>query len=156
MDMYDAMPCPGKILYGALKSFGETEWTRGALVIQNDDDWNYPPVVAWRYKEKDEKREQLIVDAVETFKGNIQWTTTFRDRERLPGRNWSIMPKRFKEFLDELKNNRDIIKTTGALSAEGAFAVIEPEVGETANREISQLAEHIKKFVQARLSIAKH
>jgi hypothetical protein len=146
--MYDAMPCPGKILYSALKSFGETEWTGGALVIQKDDDLKCPPVVAWRYKEKDERRDRLIVDAVESFNGNLKWTTTFRDRESLPGRNWSIMPKRFKEFLNELKNNPGIIDPDVFISAERAFSAIEPEVGKAANQEISQLAEHIKKFVK--------
>lgn len=65
------------------------------------------------------------------------------------------MPKRYKEFIDELKNNPGIIDSVGALDAKGAFAVIEPEVGEAANREIPKLAEHIKEFVQARLSVVQ-
>jgi hypothetical protein len=150
--MYDAMPCPGKVLYKALKSLDETEWTGGALVIQKDDDWKCPPVVSWRYKTKNERRDQLIVDAVESFNGNLKWIITFRDRERLPGRNWSIMPKRFKVFLDELKNNPGLIPPDAFISAERAFSKIEPEIGEIANREIAQLAEHIKKFVQQGLS----
>jgi hypothetical protein len=151
--MYDVMPCPGKVLYEALKLIGETEWTGGALVIQKDDDWKYPPVVSWRYENKNERRDQLIVDAVESFNGNLKWIITFRDRERLPGRNWSIMPKRFKEFLDELINNPGMIDSDTFISTERAFSRIEPEVGEIANQEIPQLAEHIKKFVQAGLSV---
>ena len=153
--MYDELPCPGRSIRNVLDSFGEIDWGRNGIIIREDEDWKYPPVVVWRYKEKDEKRDQLIVDAVETFNGEIQWTTTFRDRESLPGRNWSIMPKRFKEFLDDLKNNREIIKATGVLSAEGAFAVIEPEVGKAANKELPELAEHIKRTVQAELAIPK-
>jgi hypothetical protein len=139
-------------LLEAMENFDEVEWGGYGPAIDDGETDPYPPVTVWRYKEKDERRDQLIVDAVETFNGNLQWTTTFRDRERLPGRNWSIMPKRFKEFLDELKNNPGIIDAVGALNAKGAFAVIEPEVGKTANREIPQLAEHIKNFVQGRLS----
>jgi hypothetical protein len=153
--MYDAMPCPGENLTDVLRLLGKIDWGRSGIIIRENDDWKYPPVIVWRYKDKDEKRDQLIVDAVESFNGNIQWTTTFRDRERLPGRNWLIMPKRFKEFLGELENNRGIIDAVGALDAEGAFAVIEPEIGEIANREIPQLAEHIKEFVQARLSVVQ-
>jgi hypothetical protein len=149
--MYDAMPCPGENLTDVLRSLGKIDWGKSGIIIREDDDWKYPPVIVWRYKDKDERRDQLIVDAVESFNGNLQWITTFRDRERLPGRNWSIMPKRFKEFLNELKNNSGIINEMGALDAEGAFAVIDPEVGEIANREIPQLAEHIKKFVKAGL-----
>jgi hypothetical protein len=153
--MYDGMPCPGRSIRNVLELFGEIEWGRGGIILQNDDDWKYPPNVVWRYKEKDERRDQLIVDAVESFNGSIEWKISFRDRERLPGRNWWIAPKRYRDFLDELKNNRDIIDATGSLSAEGAFAVVEPEVGETANREIPHLAEHIKTFVQARLSVVQ-
>jgi hypothetical protein len=118
----------------------------GGIIIEKDDHWKLPPSVVWRYKEKDERRDQLIVDAVETFKGSIEWKISFRDRERLPGRNWWIAPKRYRDFLDTIKDDPNII------DGEGAFAAVEPEVGEAANREIPQLAEHIQKFVQARLS----
>jgi hypothetical protein len=151
--MYGTVPCPGKILYSALKSLGETEWTGGTLVMQKDDDWKCPPVIAWRYKDKDERRDQLIVDAVESFNGNLQWIITFRDRESLPGRNWSIMPRRFKEFLNELKKNPGLIDPDLFISSERAFSKIEPEIGEIANQEIPQLAEYIKNYVQKELSV---
>jgi hypothetical protein len=147
--MYDAMPCPAENLTDVLRLFSEIDWAKSGSIIRDDDDWNIPPDVVWRYKEKDERRDQLIVDAVESFSGNIEWTISFRDRERLPGRNWWIAPKQYRDFLDEIKDNPDIV------NAKGAFAAIEPEVGEAANREIPQLAEHIKKFVQARLSVVQ-
>jgi hypothetical protein len=137
-------------LMDVIQIFGEIEWGRGGINVEEDGDWSYPPVVVWRYKEKDERRDQLIVDAVESFNGNIQWTISFRDRERLLGRNWSIMPQRFKEFLHEFKFDPDVF-----ISAERTFSGIEPDVGKAANREIPQLAEHIKKFVQARLSVVQ-
>jgi hypothetical protein len=148
--MHNAMPCAGGDLYDVLELLGEIEWTGGGLVIQRDDDWKCPPVVAWRYKDKSERRDQLIMEAVESFNGSIQWTISFRDRERLPGRNWSIMPQKFKEFLREFKFNPDVF-----ISAERTFSKIEPDVGETANREIPQLAEYIKNFVQAGLSVVQ-
>ncbi len=133
------MYCPGDSLGAVLKSINEIEWGKGGIIIQDEDDRKYPPVVMWRYKDKDERRDQLIVDAVEFFKGNVQWTISFRDRESLPSRNWSIAPKRYEEFLDKIKDNTDII------DAKGAFAAAEPEVGKTANKELPELAEHIKK-----------
>jgi hypothetical protein len=136
----------GKLIE-AMKNLGETEWYKYGPAIDDGETDPYPPVTVWRYKEKDERRDQLIVDAVESFNGNIKWAISFRDRERLPGRNWWIAPKRYKEFLDEVKDNPDIIDT------KGAFAATEPEIGEAANRETPQLAEHIKKFVQAGLSV---
>jgi hypothetical protein len=142
------MYCPGETLADILRLFGDIDWGRCGIIIRNDEDWNYPPEVVWRYKEKDERRDQLISEAVETFNGKVQWIITFRDRERLGGRNWSIMPKRFKEFLNELENTQDIIESTGTLSVDGAFSVIEPKVGLMANKELPQLAEHIKKTVE--------
>jgi hypothetical protein len=141
------MYSPSKDLTDVLQSFAEFEWGKGSVYIEKDNDWQYPPVIVWRYKENDERRDQLIVDAVESFNGSIEWAISFRDRERLPGRNWLITPKRFKEFLIEIKDNPDIFDT------KGAFAATEPEIGEAANRKIPQLAEHIKEFVQARLSV---
>lgn len=145
--MYDQIVCTGRTVRKVLDLFGKIEWGSTGVIIEHNDDWKYPPVVVWRYKEKDEKRDQLIVDAVESFNGNLQWAVTFRDRESLPGRNWWIAPKQFKEFLNEFKPDPDIF-----ISAERAFSKIEPEIGETANRELSDLAEYIKKFVQKGLS----
>jgi hypothetical protein len=150
--MYDNLPCPGENLTDALRLISEIDWSRSGIIMRDDADWKCPPVIVWRYKEKDERRDQLIVDAVKSFNGDLKWIITFRDRERLPGRNWSVMPKRFGEFLNELKNNPGIIDPDAFISIERAFSKIEPDVGETANREIPQLAEHIKKFVKAGLS----
>jgi hypothetical protein len=133
-----------------IEKFGDVEWYKYGPNINKDDAESNPPVIVWRYKEKDERRDQLIVDAVESFKGSIEWTIVFHDRERLPGRNWWIAPKRYKEFLDGFKHNPDVF-----ISARGAFAAAEPEVGEIANREIEQLAKHIKEFVQAGLSVVQ-
>jgi hypothetical protein len=143
--MYSA----SKDLTDVLQSFAEFEWGKGSIYIKKDEDWQYPPVIVWRYKEKDERRDQLIVEAVESFEGSTKWAISFRDRERLPGRNWMITPQRLEKFRKEIKDDPDIF------DVEGAFAATEPEVGEVANREIPQLAEHIKKFVQARLSLVQ-
>lgn len=141
------MPDFSRSIRTVIEKFGEIDWGSYSPIIKKEEDWKYPPVTVWRYKDKDEKRDQLIVDAVESFNGNIKWAISFRDRERLPGRNWSIAPKRFEEFLDEIKDNSDIF------DVKGFFAATEPEVGKAANKELPELAEHIKRTVQAELAI---
>lgn len=143
----------GKKITDALESFGEFEWGKGSIYIREEDDWNYPPVVVWRYKYQDERRDQLIVDAVESFKGKVEWKISFRDRrESLGGRNWSISLKRVQEFSDNIENIQAFLDSTGAVSLDGAFAILHPEVGLAANQEIPQLAEHIKETVEKGLS----
>lgn len=70
--MYDALPCPGRSIRKVLELFSEIDWGRSGIIIREDEDWKYPLVIVWRYKEKDERRDQLIVDAVESFNGPIK------------------------------------------------------------------------------------
>ncbi len=138
----------GKFLE-VLKDFGETEWGGYSPVLDDGETDPYPPVTIWRYKEKDERRDQLIVNAVESFNGKLQWAICFRDRERLPGRNWSISPKQFEDFNTE--NTFEYGVDSGA-----EFARLYPEIGKMANEELPALAEHIKNTVQARLAIPQN
>jgi hypothetical protein len=131
-----------KEIIEALKSFGELDWYKYGPILKSEEDLERPHVTVWRYKNDDKNRDQLIVNAIESFRGKIQWAISFRDRESLPGRNWWIEPKDFQDFLYKIKDNTEII------DAKGAFAAAEPEIGKAANREIPDLAEHIKKVVQ--------
>lgn len=145
--------CPTDVLMDVLLSIAEAEWGKGGICIREEDDWNYPPVVVRRYKYQDEKRDQLIMNAVESFRGKVEWTISFRDRrETLGGRNWSISLKRLQEFSDNIENIQNFFDSTGALSLKGAFAALHPEIGLAANKELPQLAEHIKKIIQEGLN----
>ncbi len=140
------MYSPSKDLTDVLQSFEEFEWGRGSIYIEKDEDWQYPPVIVWRYKIRDTQLENLIVDAVESFSGNIQWAICFRDRENLPGRNWSISPQKYEDFVnDPTFNYGRYIKDE--------FAKLYPEVGEQANKELPELARHIKNVVQPLLAV---
>jgi hypothetical protein len=151
--MYNEMPCTGDSLRNVLDFFGKIEWGSTGVIIENDNDWNYPPVVIWRYKYQDERRDQLIVDAVESFQGKVEWKISFRDRrETLGGRNWMIMPKQLYGFPENVENIQEFLDSTGALSLDGAFAILHPEVGLAANQELPQLAEHIRKTVAEALN----
>jgi hypothetical protein len=142
-----------KDLTDVLRSFEEFEWGKGSIYIEKDEDWNYPPVVVWRYKHQNERRDQLIVEAVESFKGKVEWKISFRDRrETLGGRNWMIMPERLHGFPENVENIQEFLDSIGALSLDGAFAILHPEVGLAANKELPQLAEHIKKTVEKELN----
>jgi sulfatase maturation enzyme AslB (radical SAM superfamily) len=139
----------GRNIIKSLEKFGELDWYRYGPIVKSENDLILPHMTIWRFKEENEHRDQLIVDAVKSFNRNVQWMISFRDRERLPGRNWSIAPKRFEEFLNEIKDNSEII------DIKGAFAEAEPEIGKAANQELPNLAEHIEKFVNARLSVVQ-
>lgn len=141
------MYCPGETLADVLRLFGDIDWGAWGIVIKNDENLKQSPVVVWRYREKDERRDQLIVDAVKKFNGEVQWKISFRDREKLTGRNWSIMPEKLERFIEE--NEFEI-----GVSPQAVFASQNPEIGLLANKELPQLAEHIKKTVQQALNLA--
>jgi hypothetical protein len=141
------MYCPGETLADVLRLFGDIDWGAWGIVIKNDENLKQSPVVVWRYREKDERRDQLIVDAVKKFNGEVQWKISFRDREKLTGRNWSIMPEKLERFIEE--NEFEI-----GVSPQAVFASQNPEIGLLANKELPQLAEHIKKTVQQALNSA--
>jgi hypothetical protein len=141
------MYCPGETLADVLRLFGDIDWGAWGIVIKNDENLKQSPVVVWRYREKDERRDQLIIDAVKKFNGEVQWKISFRDREKLTGRNWSIMPEKLERFIEE--NEFEI-----GVSPQAVFASQNPEIGLLANKELPQLAEHIKKTVQQALNSA--
>jgi hypothetical protein len=141
------MYCPGETLADVLRLFGDIDWGAWGIVIKNDENLKQSPVVVWRYREKDERRDQLIIDAVKKFNGEVQWKISFRDREKLTGRNWSIMPEKLERFIEE--NEFEI-----GVSPQAVFASQNLEIGLLANKELPQLAEHIKKTVQQALNSA--
>jgi hypothetical protein len=132
------MCCPGEILTNALQLFGEIEWGRSGIIITKDNNWNYPPSVVWRYKDRVEKVEKAIVKAVNSFQGNVKWTIIFS------GRNWSISPRSLERFLEDTEFEPGV-------DPDAVFASQHPEIGLMANKDLPQLAEHIKKTVQEAL-----
>lgn len=123
-----------------LQFFGEFEWGRGSVIVHGEDDLTFPPFLVWRYKKKVLLLENLIVEAVNSFAGNIDWEI------ELSGQNWSITPRKAEEFVRE----HDEFRTD--IEAMKAFAGKEPELGKTANQELPKLAAHIKIVVQKGLS----
>jgi hypothetical protein len=132
---------PTNVLTDALQSFGEFEWGKGGIAIREDEDWNCPPSVVWRYKDRVEKIEKSIVKAVNSFQGNVNWTIVFS------GRNWFITPRKYQRFLEDTEFEPGV-------NPRAVFASQNPEIGLMANKELPQLAEHIKKTVQEALGVS--
>jgi hypothetical protein len=124
-----------------LKLFGEIEWGRSGIIITKDEEWNYPPTVVWRYKDRAEIIEKSIVNSVNSFHGNVRWAIIFS------GRNWSILPRELERFIEDTEFESGV-------DAHAVFASQNPEIGLMANKELPQLAEHIKKTVQEALGIS--
>lgn len=128
----------GTAILNVIKCFGELGWSRGSIAIKKEEDLKYPPVIAWRYKEQNPKIEQAIVDAVNSFPGSVDWEIRFC------GRNWVIAPRKVREFRETHEFKVDV-------EAWQALANEEPKIGEMANKDIPQLAKHIKKSIEAKI-----
>jgi hypothetical protein len=131
---------PVDVLMKVLESFDEIEWGRGSIFVENEEDLAFPPFLVWRYKQKNQNLENLIVEAVNSFNGKIEWKIVFSRR------NWFISPRKVEEFRQVYKG-----KYRTDTEARSAFAELEPNFGKMANQEVPLLAEHIKKFVMEKL-----
>ena len=127
----------GREVLNLLESFGEIEWARWGTIDGNEENLKFPPVVVWRYKKRDENLERLIVEAVNSFHGNVQWEI------RLTTRNWIVTPKRVLQIMDE----RQYYRGSQAIVA---LANEAPEFGEKANEDLPRIAAHIKRAVEQR------
>ena len=134
------------IIYKVLKSFGEIEWGGYSPSLDskfaNENAQKSPHHTVWRWKNPDPQLDKLIVEAVNSFKGEIEWIIRFRDRKpSLGGRNWIIEPKRKQEFYDE-HQSLDYHALTKLIMEK------EPEIGILSNKDVPQLAKHIQQYVE--------
>ena len=134
------IPVTGREVLNLLESFGEIEWARWGIVDGKEENLKFPPVVVWRYKKRNENLERLIIDAVSSFNGNVQWEM------RLSTRNWIITPKRVLQTMDKRRYKR-------GPEAIVALANEDPEFGEKANEDLPRLAEHIKGAVEQHIDL---
>lgn len=138
----------GDNIIKVLKSFQETEWIRCGPVIKefeiHEDVEKEPHFTGWRWKNPDPQLDGLIIEAVNSFKGQIEWEIDYRNRRHsLGGRNWGIEPKRKREFYNK---HEDL----DGLELANLIKEKEPEIGILSNRDVPQLAEHIKRYVEER------
>lgn len=141
-----------------LESFGELEW-RSASIIDMDDPVllatnkrltgkdNFrtrPPFTAWRWKNPNSKIEQLVVESVNSFSGNVEWTIHVKETGN---RNWLIETKRCREIKDSIQWDLRKFPTVGQY-----LEAIDPQFGKDAAEDVPRLAEHIKNYVQKHLN----
>ncbi|MBL0320379.1 MAG: hypothetical protein IPP74_13980 [Alphaproteobacteria bacterium] len=88
------------LLGKVISSFGQFEWRRGGSVDPNwqkrhpERNYNsYPYFFSWRYKNPNPLIDQAIIDAVESFRGNVKWHVLHKHRD-LGGTNWCIEPRK--------------------------------------------------------------
>jgi hypothetical protein len=116
----------GILIKETLNKFGDFAWVR-----YNDPEFSQannmeirPYFIAWRYKNPDSKIEKAITEAINSFRGNVEWSIELKP---FGNPNWLIEPK--KSYL--ITNEYD-------------FALV-------ANNDIKALAEHIDKYVTNKL-----
>ena len=142
----DSKIISGDNILKVLKSFQETEWSRCSPVFKEvkfyEDREKEPHCTAWRWKNPDPELDKLIVEAVESFEGQIEWEIRSRDRRpSLGGTNWIIEPTRKREFFDRYKD-----LYLGEIDRR--MTEEKPEIGILSNQDVPKLAEHIKRYVE--------
>ena len=133
-------------IYQAIKSFGELEWGGFSPSLDsefdNEDAQKIPHYTIWRWKNPNPQLDKLIIEAVNSFEGDIEWTIRFRDRKSsLGGRNWVIEPQKKQEFYNK-HQSLDYHSLTKLITEK------EPEIGILSNKDVPKLAKHIKQYVE--------
>ena len=128
------------------ESFEELEWAgfRSATEEVNffEDTKKNPHHTVWRWKNPDPELDQLIVEAVDSFKGRVEWQIRSRERmAKLGGTNWIIETVKERYFLEKYKD-LDLDEIKRLIREE------EPEIGILSNQDVPKLAEHIKRYVE--------
>ncbi|GBF82220.1 hypothetical protein [Aphanothece sacrum] len=118
-----------------LEILGELEWVRCSATRGKADRLERSPFVVWRYKTRDINLESLLIKAVESFRGNVEWEIKFT------GKNWLIAPKLLEKFQQE----RDYKKDVDALKA---ISIEFPEFCQQANEDVPALAAKIKETTE--------
>jgi hypothetical protein len=114
-----------------LCDLADVEWARAGPAQDWPDQLSQPPLVVWRYKAPDERLEEAIKRAVESFRGEVEWEIY------LGGRNWVIAPRRLRQVQVEGGYRVDT-------EAMAALAHDDPGFCEKANRDVPLLALQIK------------
>lgn len=123
----------GTEIIEVLQKLGEMEWGKCNIINGVEKNLYYPPIIVWRFKVRDFNLELLILKAVESFRGNVDWEIT------KPGRNWVISPQKVREFQEQ-HNFRIYVQALFAISEQY------PEFCKQANEDIPALAGKIREM----------
>jgi hypothetical protein len=105
---------------------GEIEWARCVGGVEP----LRPPFLAWRFKHPVERVEQMIVDAVVSYSGVIEWVM------RKGARNWVIEPAGFAAYAAKFQRDVDAVQSFGAEFPSQTSAALEDAI---------RLADHLRR-----------
>lgn len=126
----------GREIIDILEEFGELDWARWGNINNEEEQLRFPPVIVWRFKTPRTSLDNNIVKAVETFQGKINWIIFYS------GKNWVLEPERVRLFIAEGNYKVDS-------QALADMAELEPEIGIAANKELPNLAKHLRKTLRS-------
>lgn len=104
---------------------------------RNGDQSNYPPFTSFRLKSDNPEFMKKLMDALESYEGEVEWTLKKHDRTPLKGTNWCIAPKVVIETQQEPNLDVD-------LNAQEYFQKYKPEFGLVAYRDMLGLVKHLQ------------
>lgn len=131
------------ILLDFVGSLGELEWLHYQSRIQeewidghfnNVDRSKYPPYTSFRFKKEAPEIIELLVKAVQSYKGKVEWCMTHHPKEYGSGVNHRIFPIFVKNLRDS-KGMQDVNEYI-----ESHY----PDFGPTAYDDLVGLADHMR------------
>ena len=119
-------------IFGALSALGRIEW--GRFPKWPPEFPSKAPVIVARFDSRKKEFTDKIKYVVDSFKGNVPWRVLL---PKPPGRNFVIAPARLLEPLpgDESLSTWDL---------QNKLMTTQPSFGENANRDVPDLADHIR------------
>lgn len=103
--------------------------------FQTVDDSGRPPFISFRFEHEDAALIARLKEAVESFRGKVEWTMGEHKRVYSPGTNRVICPKRFWEI-------KSIAEDAG-MSAGQYMAEHEPAFGPVAYEDLAALTTYL-------------
>ena len=133
------------ILLDFIGSLGELEWLHYQSRIQ--DEWvndhfekvdrsKYPPYTSFRFKEENPEVVVLLEEAINSYKGEIQWSMISQKKEYGSGVNRCILPK----YIEELGKEMD----SGTRKINEYIESHHPDFAPTAYDDLVGLADHMR------------
>jgi hypothetical protein len=99
----------------------------------------YPPYLSFRFVVEGDVVIEKLRLAVESYLGKVSWSLNEHKRDGLPGRNWTIKPRRVREVGEEA------LKL--GLAPDEYLATYEPEFGAIAYDDLVGLTEHVRQVL---------
>jgi hypothetical protein len=139
---------PEGALLNLIESLGSLAWRkyqqRYPLVwidnrFQKIDASGEPPFTSFRFEKEDEALISWIKDALQNYKGSIDWVLGEHKRTPLPGTNWIICPKRYWEILPTALE--------AGMSAGEYMAKYEPSFGPVAYEDLERLTAYLRSIL---------